>query len=178
MKTVKFTAILACSVGIALASAHAQAKVSADLLKQLKKSDCELVKKPSAKNATNCEDLDLSNLNLKRIDFSYASLPGAELFSTKLKNVDLENSDLQGADLSSSKLIDVDFSDADLQGADFSDANIDSKTDFEGADLAGANFEGASIDEDANFEGADLSGATWVDGQTCKPGSVGECVPE
>ena len=55
-----------------------------------------------------------------------------------------------------------------LSGCDLSRANLH-EANLREADLSGANLSGA------NLWKAGLGGATWVDGSTCKEGSIGQC---
>ena len=72
-----------------------------------------------------------------------------------------------------------DFSDAKFWGvqlvaADLSGANL-SRANLGRSNLTGANLKGALL-VGTNLKDANLSNATWVDGRTCKEGSLGECV--
>ena len=74
-------------------------------------------------------NLDLSNLDLTGIDFSYATL----------NNVDFSNSTLEFADFTGANIDDVDFTNAEMAYAILVGADI-YNPDFENADLTGVDF--------------------------------------
>lgn len=81
------------------------------------------------------------------------SCEGCNLRGAVLNNLDLSGANLSGADLTNAILTGTKLVNAKLTGAKMVDVRLS------GADLTGA----------------DLSGAIWIDGGTCKAGSVGTC---
>lgn len=79
-----------------------------------------------------------------------------------------------GCDLSGANLAGIDLYGANLSGANLTGANL-AGTTFSDADLTGANLNGATINKKTNFSGAKLSNTIWVDGKTCRSGSMGRC---
>ncbi|MGI9386675.1 MAG: pentapeptide repeat-containing protein [Methyloligellaceae bacterium] len=103
-----------------------------------------------------CSDFEGANLteaNLKGVDFESANLQGAQLALVKLEGAIFRNAELEGANLTS----------ADLKGADLSLANLKgAKLSY--AKLQGANFGEAELQE-ADLLEADLQGARFADAQ-------------
>jgi len=107
---------------------------------------------------------DLSNADLRDVNFRGANLRkarlgGANLTNAKLSGAKLTRARLRGANLTTAKLIGANLSGADLSGADLTDANL-SNANFIGASLGGANLAGANLFQ-ANLSSADLSGADF-----------------
>jgi uncharacterized protein YjbI with pentapeptide repeats len=100
------------------------------------------------KKTNKCKKCDLSGAKLNNLDLSYA---------------DLSSANLSGADLSNSMLSNANLSKANLSGANLTDANF-SFADLAGADVSKANLNKIFLDQ-----------ATWINGKTCKIGSIGVC---
>ena len=79
---------------------------------------------------------------------------------------DLTNADLSKANLKGAKLMEAKLNGANLERANLTGAQLYF------ADLTGANIKGTK------FSGAQLTNATWVDGQLCAHGSLGQCKKE
>jgi uncharacterized protein YjbI with pentapeptide repeats len=67
--------------------------------------------------SANLTGADLSDVNLYKADFSYATLSGAKLVRADLRNADLVQTDFTRADLSGAKLAKADIAGADFTGA-------------------------------------------------------------
>ncbi|OGW40786.1 MAG: hypothetical protein A2Y97_03815 [Nitrospirae bacterium RBG_13_39_12] len=100
------------------------------------------------KTTKSCEGCNLRGANLERANLSGINLSGADLGGANLRGANLSSANLSGA-----KLGDAVLSDANLTGANLT-----------GASLAGAYMFNT-----------DFSRATWMDGMTCKEGSLGKC---
>lgn len=110
--------------------------------------------------------------DLRKADFSDASLEGSRFIKSNLNNANFSasdlsgaafsNSDLQGADFSKARLGHAKLDNANLVRANFSDSYLFS-ADFSNSDLRGANFLNANI-RAANLKGANLCEAIGPDG--------------
>ena len=96
--------------------------------------------------------VDLSGVNIPRVDLSEAQLADAYLMDADLEGADLSGSHLKGAFLNGAHLEGAHLNGSHLEGAILDEAHL------EGARLNGAHLEGAVLDE-AHLEGADLSSA-------------------
>jgi len=121
---------------------------------------------PNLKRATlsgvDLVDFDLTRVNFRGADLSYAtiavtSLAYANLASADPGRADAGMSNLQGAVLYEAKLGETQFVDSDLRGADLRGAYCAS-TNFRGADLRGVNFSEALFNYTILGD-VDLSGA-------------------
>ncbi len=92
---------------------------------------------------------DLSSARLQKSDLSYANLSQAILLSAQLQNTNMKGANLRQAN---------------LQGADLTAANLSY------AELVGSQLQGAVLKQ------AIFDYAIWVNGETCLPGSTGECL--
>ena len=110
-------------------------------------------------------DADLSNAFIRPGTFRRANLSGAKLVGARLPNADLTEANLTEADLRGAILYGADFRGADLSRARLVGALLSSEGQGIGDVIVAARFEGARLD-----------GATWVDGNVCKAGSVGQCL--
>lgn len=119
------------------------------------------------------EGVDLSGGQLREISAIRAKLAGSRFVGADLYRAKFIRADLSGAKLTGARLIGADFTAADLRGADLSGTNL-RQAQFQQAKLEGADLRGAILDA-TDFLRADLAGAIWVDGRTCRPGSVGRC---
>ena len=101
--------------------------------------------------------LDLSNMDLKNVNFMLVDFSGSNLARSNLKGVNLEDSNLQGTNLKLTKLEDANLERARLKGADLKGANL------VGANLAWADLKEASLINiqlrKASLQNANLSGA-------------------
>ena len=88
------------------------------------------------------------------------------------------NEDLSARNLSKHDLSGYTFTNVSMNATVLSKANLQkaqlTNVDLSGADLRGANLAGASI-TNVDLEDALLDGTIWIDGRTCKTGSVGAC---
>jgi uncharacterized protein YjbI with pentapeptide repeats len=141
---------------------------------------------------------DLENVNPSCTLVPEANCGWSELRKTKLAGKDLhdgqfmatrfDEADLSGVDFSGSHMQLANFFKANLKGANLAEAHLHAvnlqKANLEGANLTGVNLLDADL-RGANLKNAKLgrnimtaakfSGATWIDGRTCKDGSIGEC---
>ena len=124
-----------------------------------------------AVNWSNCrmEDLSATRKDLSGARITNAKLRQANLFGSKLIGADLAYTDLVKANLSYADLNDANLKGTNLTGADLAYANL-SGADLTFADLSQAVLGGVILN------GAQLSNAVWLDGRTCVPGSVGQCL--
>jgi hypothetical protein len=100
---------------------------------------------------------------------SYAfDAAGLERFKAtkECRACDLTNADLSKADLRGAKLMEAKLNEANLERANLTGAQLYF------ADLTGANIKGTK------FSRAQLTNATWIDGQLCAHGSLGQCKKE
>ena len=126
------------------------------------------------KESKTCPRCDLQVAEFENMNLNLADLFGALCTATRF---DLAN--MQGAILERAVLRAASFKKAYLEEASFKHARLQD-ADFEGAHLVNANFEqanltGANMNE-AILIGANFTGAIWIDGEQCKPGSVGSCL--
>jgi hypothetical protein len=133
--------------------------------------DCRAAAAPGV-NWRNCrlegvraESMDLSgallnNAVLRQARFSGSRFSGGDLRYADFTAADLSYADLKGSAMKGASLRKADLTYADLTGADLS------FVDLQGARLGGANLGKVRLDN-----------AIWTDGKTCKPGSIGKCVP-
>lgn len=98
---------------------------------------------------------------------------GCNKMGSYLKDENLSKANLSGANLSH----------ANLEGANLTGANLDGAS-LLGVNLQGVNFKNANVTSafmtksligGAKLDGALFDNTHWVNGQKCKPGSVGEC---
>ncbi|MBI5460578.1 MAG: pentapeptide repeat-containing protein [Gammaproteobacteria bacterium] len=123
-----------------------------------------------------------------QVNWNNCKMPGLEaeqanLRAAQARNMDLTNARLVGANLIGSDLAYTLLSLADLRHADLSNARM-TGAGLRGADLRGARLAGADLSyadlREAHLDGAVLAetrfdSAIWIDGRTCKAGSVGRC---
>lgn len=117
---------------------------------------------------------DLQRL-LRDNNCGYCKLRGADLSGADLRGAMLEYADLRGANLTGALLDNAVLEFADLRGANLAGASLKG-ANMRFTDLEAANLEGAEI-LGANFEFAQFDQATWIDGATCRDGSLGVCRP-
>ncbi|HRE30762.1 MAG TPA: pentapeptide repeat-containing protein [Candidatus Berkiella sp.] len=103
----------------------------------------------------------------------YIFLSDINLEGAYLRNINLEKSRLANSNLRKTDLGGTNLKDTNAKRVNFEKANLD-RVNFTNADLHGANFYKASIKETI-FTNANLEGATWVNGERCLAGSIGEC---
>lgn len=114
---------------------------------------------------------DLTDLDLRGINFGETDLSGADLFDTRLNDANLKMSCLAGAELSSADLAGVDLYKSDCSGVFAVDANFSgaylAEADISEADLRGSRLNGADLTkavlDKTNLAGADLSESTLVE---------------
>lgn len=91
---------------------------------------------------------------------------------------DYVNQELAGAGWARRDLRRANITNTNLQSADLTGANLGAASlvnvDLSGARLVGANLRGANL-VNVDLEDADLSHAVWVDGHSCRAGSIGQC---
>jgi uncharacterized protein YjbI with pentapeptide repeats len=114
-----------------------------------------------------CQNCDLSNAPLDRLNLSGANLQGANLSNAMLTGTNLSNANLQGANVQSANLNDAYLYRANLSGTNFSNAKLQKaylrettliNTDFSRADLQSVDLQGNNLGQ-ALFPGSNLSGA-------------------
>ncbi len=103
-----------------------------------------------------------------------ADLSGANLSRAKFNSIDISGGHLNGVNLSNSDCSYATFIGATLVEANLEGANLNF-TELRNADLSQANLRNANL-ADAVLDGAKFDGAIWVDGKTCAPGSLGQCL--
>lgn len=142
---------------------------------EVRLADCSAAASPGINwSGCNKQGEVLRSRNLQQVNFR----------SAKLENADLSAAQLQEADLSYANLSQAILLSAQLQNSNLKGANL-RKANLQGADLSGANLSYAEL-VGSQLQGANLKNAvfdytTWVNGETCLPGSVGACllaVPE
>lgn len=134
------------------------------------------------------ERADCAALPAERVNWNNCNLPGYEAEQANLRGALVRNADFTGARLVAANLIGADLAYtalnlADLRRTDLSNARMTGtglrRADLRGARLSGADMSYADLRE-ARLEGATLSEtrfdhALWIDGRTCRPGSVDRC---
>ncbi|VAW59288.1 Pentapeptide repeat family protein [hydrothermal vent metagenome] len=136
----------------------------------IQRADCNALAQPGVNwSGCNRQGEALRNSDLKKAD-----LRSAILHSVDLSSAQLQQADLAYADLSRSILISAQLQNSNLKGANLRRANL------RGADLTSANLSYAELVgsqlQDAILKQAIFDHAIWVNGETCLPGSVGECL--
>ncbi len=109
------------------------------------------------------EQANLRGAQARNMDLTGAHLVGANLVGSDLAYTFLNAADLRHADLSNTRMTGTALRAADLRG-----------TRLAGADLAYADLREVRM-EGAVLTHTRLDNALWIDGRTCKPGSVGRC---
>lgn len=114
-----------------------------------------------------CQNCDLSNAPLDRLNLSGANLQGANLSNALLTGTNLSNANLQGANVQGANLNDAYLYRANLSSTNFSNANLQKAslretmlidTNFSRADLRSVDLQGNNLGQ-AMFPGSNLSGA-------------------
>jgi uncharacterized protein YjbI with pentapeptide repeats len=108
-----------------------------------------------------CHDLNLSGLNLRRVDLHDANIRDAKLEDAKLSTANLTKADLRGANLSRAILNGANLSRAILNGANLSRANLS------GANLSRADITDAQVVK-ANFNNANLRQTSFQRSNLCR----------
>ena len=93
----------------------------------------------------NLTGADLSRLDLRKINFKYAKMHGANLERVDLQGANLERVDLSlavldGAQLAGARMLCANLSDASMKNCNFEDGNM--STNMEGANLKNSVLEG------------------------------------
>jgi hypothetical protein len=101
--------------------------------------------------------ISLNGAELRRANFSYAYLQGADLFGAILQGADLTEANLDSANLRGTDLTGARFVRANLAGATFESAKMPD-VDLAGADLRNANLSSATMVH-ANLTAANLRAA-------------------
>ena len=146
-----------------------------------------------------CDDaptdgVDYSNCQFSEgQDLSRAYIPNSNLSFISFIQVTLDKGVMMNATLSNGNFVESSFIrtnlyEANLEGCIFEKANFSSanltRVNFRGSSLIDTNFHNSNLFEadftaanilNSNFEGANLNNATWIDGEKCKLGSIGEC---
>ncbi len=104
-----------------------------------------------------CENCDLSGIELKGLNLQGANLHFATLESAQLKGVQLQGANLNMANLRDAQLQGINLQGAYSQKADFQRANLDG-ANLQGTNLNGSNFQQAYL-QGANLNGANLQSA-------------------
>ena len=140
------------------------------------------------------EGVDYSNCRFSDSqDLQGSYLPNSNLSFASFIQVNFDKSIMMNSNLSFGTFPESTFVRANLYETVSIGANFE-KTNFTSANLTRANFQGASLIEanfkdsnlleanftaaniiNASFEGSNLNNATWVDGNKCGLGSIGEC---
>ncbi len=114
-----------------------------------------------------CQNCDLSNAPLERLNLSGANLQGANLSNAMLTGTNLSNANLQSANVQGANLNDAYLYRANLSSTNFSNANLQKAslrettlidTNFSRADLRSVDLQGNNLGQ-AMFPGSNLSGA-------------------
>jgi uncharacterized protein YjbI with pentapeptide repeats len=109
----------------------------------------------------NFEMCNLSTINLSEVNLKYSTLRLAILSKANLERADLEGADLSEANLMQTNLKKTDLSKANLTLADLSKANLEG-ANLKSADLSGVCLEGANL-KSADLSGANMEGANLVE---------------
>jgi len=109
---------------------------------------------------------DLSNKDLRSLNFSGANLREAKLSAANLSNTNLSNADLSHAILIEANLSNADLSNAVLIRADLSKATIIA-SDLKGTTAYDAKFNDANLSA-SHFTGANLKDAKFVEAILCR----------
>lgn len=121
------------------------------------KMDAASVLSAYTKGRRDFASLDLSGLNLQRVNLSGGIFHQARLSKANLQGADLSNADFGQASLSKAILKDANLgraylSTADLEGADLRGADLSycylNNANLRGANLCGANLTGAKVTEE------------------------------
>ena len=120
-------------------------------------------------NSCNKRSMQAENANLDGLSATNVKMNKVKMNGSSFKNANMRYAQLESADLAYTNFSGASLKGANLHGADLSNAILDG-ADLRYADLSEANLGGAS------FKEAQLEEAVWIDGKTCKPGSVGVCV--
>ena len=120
-----------------------------------------------------CENCDLSGIELKGLNLQGANLYRATLESAQLKGVQLQGANLNMANLRDAQLQGINLQGANLNMANLKDAQLQGinlqgaysqKADFTRANLDGANLQGTNLNgsnlQQAYLQGANLNGAS------------------
>lgn len=116
---------------------------------------------------------DLSAINLTHRNLMTASFMNAHLYKANLDGANLFKANFKYAYLYSASMHKTNLSQANLKGANLVEADL-SGANLSSADLSYADLRRANI-SDTNFNNTDLSNAIWVDGTSCRKGSIGSC---
>lgn len=140
------------------------------------KSDIEIV--PDCTTAP-APEINWSNCRFEKAIFSNSDLQAATLRNAFMAGANLQASNLSNADiayanLSLTNLKGTRFDGADLRGTNLRRADL-RRASLVGADLSFGDMTGANL-TGANLEGTVFSNTIWIDGKTCKQGSVGRCI--
>lgn len=120
-----------------------------------------------AENEELSKRLDLSYAYLPGINLAEAYLEGAKLTGANLRGASFYESNLSGADFNNACLMEAIFLDSDLSWANFANANLE-RACFRESDLTRAMLLGANLNE-TSLEGAyDLSEDQVLDGFLCE----------
>lgn len=133
-------------------------------------SDCEASALPNV----NWENCVLAPMDLTSKDLSGSNIRNGVLRRSILLNTNFSNANLMYTDLSHNDLSYSDLSTAQLKGADLRNSDL-SNSDLTAADLSFADLRGANIGG-VVLDNAILNQTIWVDGRTCAPQSVGDCL--
>ena len=106
-------------------------------------------------------------VNFDRIIMMTSILACGTFSESSFVRANLYESNLQGANFEKTNFTSANLTRANFQGASLIEAN------FKDSNLLEANFTAANI-INASFEGSNLNNATWVDGNKCGLGSIGE----
>lgn len=116
---------------------------------------------------------DLSAINLSQKNLMTASFMNAHLYKANFDAANLFKANFKYAQLYLASMQKTNLSQANLKGANLVEANL-SNANLSYADLSYADLRRANI-TGTNFSNANLSNAIWVDGSSCKKGSLGVC---
>lgn len=126
-----------------------------------------------AKQGVNWSGCNLSGAQLLKEKLTAANLMNTNLQTANLYASDLSHANLKFSQLHLSSLRYVNFTKANLTGAGLMGADL-SGAIFTQADLSYANFRDANVSS-VDFSNARLDNAIWIDGRTCRAGSMGSC---
>lgn len=126
-----------------------------------------------AKQGVDWSSCNLSGSQLLKVNLVAANLTGTNLQAANLLASDLSLATLKYAELQLANLKYVNFTKANLKAANLTGADL-SNASFVQADLSYANLRDANI-TNTHFEKARMDNVIWVDGRTCRVGSVGAC---
>ena len=111
----------------------------------------------------NLSDCDLRGADFREANLGGANLTNANMIGADFRKVRARGAVLRGADLREASMIEADFTEADLSYCNLLAANLGG-IDLTGANLTGANLTGSNVPEHKVQQAKSLAGAIMPDG--------------